>query len=347
MSPPHRSSLPPVLSSHAPPESSPQRPPPRSIRISVTDRCDLSCLYCVPDHAVGALRASQRLDDDAIVEVVRTLVREGTRRVRLTGGEPLLRPSIVKLVGKLAQLGLQDLALTTNGTLLERMAGPLANAGLKRLNVSLDSLDPDRFALMTGGGSLQRVLRGIEAARGAGFENIGLNIVLVRGINDHEAGALVDFAWDYGLVPRFIELMKVGGGAGLAPSALVTAQETLERLNGRVPGPLSAARADSGRGPARYREAADGSGRRVGFITGSSHTFCGECDRLRLTADGKFRPCLASNEAVDIACAARQRDEHEIRRALATAWSRKPDASLWQGCNEQSAADVDMTTTGG
>jgi cyclic pyranopterin phosphate synthase len=321
---------------------------PRSIRISVTDRCDLACVYCAPDRAEpGALRASERLDDDAIVRVVRALVDRGTRRVRLTGGEPLVRPRLVGLVERLARLELEDLALTTNGTMLERLARPLADAGLHRVNVSLDSLAPERFALLTGGGDLGRVLRGVEAARGAGYREIGLNIVLVRGVNDDEAGALLDWAWARDLVPRFIELMKIGGASRFWPDGLVSAEETFERLGARVTGALAAAGARPDRGPARYREAADGSGRRVGFITGSSHTFCGNCDRMRLTADGKLRPCLAKGEAVDIRDAARAGDADGIGRGLAAAMLLKPSPREWRGCCEPSASGVDIGATGG
>jgi cyclic pyranopterin phosphate synthase len=184
---------------------------PRTVRISLTDRCDMACVYCRPSRSDGYLE--RRLDDEAWRSMVRALVRAGVRRVRITGGEPLLHPRVTELVAFVASLGVEDLALTTNATLLEKLAAPLRAAGLRRLTVSLDSLLPERFWRITRGGRLERVLAGIEAARAAGYEELKTNTVVLRGDNDDELEAIVRWAWARGIVPRFIELMRVGEGA--------------------------------------------------------------------------------------------------------------------------------------
>src|SRR5258708_2708773 len=196
-----------------------ERPAPRSVRLSLTDRCDLACLYCRPSRSDGYLE--QRLGDDAWRAMIAGLVRSGVRRVRITGGEPLLHPRVVEMVAHLASVGLDDLALTTNGTRLERLARPLRDAGLRRLTVSLDSLDAARFARITRGGKLAQVLAGIEAARAARFEELKINTVVLRGENDDELEAITLWAWELGMLPRFIEVMRIGEGARLPPASLV------------------------------------------------------------------------------------------------------------------------------
>ena len=269
------------------------------LRLSVTDRCDLACIYCMPpsgedDHAVRR----DLLSFEEAARLVDVAARMGVRRVRFTGGEPLVRKDAVRLVALVHQRCPElTLAMTTNATRLETLATPLWAAGLRAVNVSLDSLDPTRFHALTRGGELSQVLAGIRAAVDVGFE-VKLNIVLVRGENDHEAERLVDFAWDLGATPRFIELMPLGEGAKLGLAARVSADEIVARLGHRLsPGDL-ATRANHG--PARYRGAADGSGRRVGFITPLSNEFCGSCNRIRVTARGDVRASLADRKAVSL-----------------------------------------------
>jgi pyruvate-formate lyase-activating enzyme len=197
--------------------------PPRSVRLSLTDRCDLACVYCRPHRHDGYLE--ERLEDSAWKAMIEGLVRAGVRRVRLTGGEPLLHPRAVELVAFLKQLEIEDLALTTNATRLASLAAPLRRAGLRRITISLDSLIPERFFQLTRGGHLGRVLDGIEAALAAGFDEVKINTVVLRGRNDDEIEALTRWSWDRGITPRFIELMKIGEGASLPESALVTARE--------------------------------------------------------------------------------------------------------------------------
>lgn len=270
----------------------------RYLRLSVTDRCDLACIYCMPpggevEHAVRR----ELLSFEEAARLVRVFSAMGVRRVRFTGGEPLVRKDVVQLVGLVRRTStVEKLALTTNATRLAELARPLAEAGLDGVNVSIDSLDAERFARMTRGGNLHTVLAGVHAALDAGLE-VKLNVVLVRGENDHEAEALVAWAWERGIVPRFIELMPLGEGAKLADRR-VGADEIRARLSKSVGPALE--RGGEDHGPARYLRSVDGSGRRVGFITPLSDEFCGNCNRVRITAQGDVRACLASRRAVSL-----------------------------------------------
>jgi GTP 3',8-cyclase len=319
------------------------RAEPRTVRLSLTDRCDLACVYCRPSRADGYLE--KRLDDDAWKTMVRALVQAGVRRVRITGGEPLLHPRVTERVAFVASLGVDDLALTTNATRLEALAGPLRDAGLRRLTVSLDSLVPERFWRITRGGRLDRVLAGIEAARGARFEEMKLNTVVLRGENDDELPTLVEWAWARGLVPRFIEVMRVGEGAKLPASKLVGHDEMRLRLSSLLAEGEGAC--DPDRGPARYVSARRDPRLRVGFITGTTDTYCGTCDRLRVASDGTLRPCLATSDGVDGMELAQRGDVGGLVHAIDQAWALKPDGHTWKGCTEETAAGVSMRAIGG
>lgn len=320
---------------------------PRSVRLSLTDRCDLACIYCRPDKRDTYLE--DRLEVEAWKTMAAGLVHAGVRRVRLTGGEPLLHPAVVEIVAFLGSLGLEDLAITTNATRLERHARALREAGLMRLNISLDTLDADRFRRMTRGGKLDAVLRGVDEALKVGFDEIKLNAVVVRGENDHELEDIVRWSWERNIVPRFLEVMHIGEGAKLK-DRVVRASEMRLRLNHLVhPGdPV----AEANRGPAKYLFARgpghDGDGqRKVGFITGTSDTYCKGCDRLRVAADGTLRPCLATNDGLSAATEARAGDVNEIVTAVEHAWRMKPDGDVWKGCTEPAAASVSMRGIGG
>ncbi len=311
--------------------------------MSLTDRCDLACLYCRPSRSDGYLE--KRLDDDAWKAMVRALVQAGVRRVRITGGEPLLHPRVTELVAFVASLGVEDLALTTNATQLERLARPLRDAGLRRLTVSLDSLVPERFWRITRGGQLDRVLAGVDAALGAGFEEMKLNTVVLRGENDDELPALVEWAWARGIVPRFIEVMRVGEGANLPESKLVGHGEMRLRLSSLI-GDDEGTR-DPHRGPARYVPGRRDPRLRVGFITGTTDTYCSTCDRLRVASDGTLRPCLATNDGVSGMELAQRGDVEGLVQAIGEAWALKPDGETWKGCTEDTAAGVSMRAIGG
>jgi GTP 3',8-cyclase len=311
------------------------------LRVSVTDRCNYRCVYCVPPEGVARASRSGVLDLDEIAALVRVFVDLGVRRVRLTGGEPTVRrdlPSVVRALRAIPDL--RDISLTTNGHLLAQLAAPLLDAGLDRLNVSLDSLDAERFRRITGGGELARVLAGLEEAARLGFRSIKLNTVAIAGFNDDELGGLVQFAWQRGFVPRFIEEMPMAGGGTHRPGALLTAEEIRRRIAALVPGggvvpdsgePSSAEIADLrhlGAGPARYfrvlargEDRARTAPRRFGIISPMTEHFCASCNRVRLSATGALHPCLGYDDAVDLRAPLRAGGPgavaSEIRRALA------------------------------
>jgi GTP 3',8-cyclase len=300
-------------------------------------------VYCRPSRSDGYLE--QRLDEASWRTTVRALLEAGIRRVRITGGEPLIHAHVVERVRFVASLGFDDLALTTNGTRLARLAQPLREAGLQRLTVSLDSLVPERFWRITRGGRLDRVLAGIDAALRAGFAEVKTNTVVLRGENDVELVELVLWAWGRGVVPRFIELMRIGEGARLDASRLVPAAEMLERL-----APLledGAGARDPDRGPARYVRSRNDPKLRVGFITGTTDTYCASCDRLRVAADGTLRPCLATDDGVATLPLAASGDVAAVARSVGDAWAMKPDGNTWRGCTEAEAAGVSMRSIGG
>jgi cyclic pyranopterin phosphate synthase len=312
------------------------------VRLSLTDRCDLACIYCRPHRQDGYL--DERLDLDAWKTMVRGLVRAGVRRVRLTGGEPLLHRDVVEVVRFLASLDLEDLAITTNATRLEKLAPSLRDAGLRRVNVSLDSLDEARFERMTRGGRLDVVLRGIDAALAAGFDEIKLNAVVVKGENDVEIEAIVRWCWERGIVPRLLEVMHIGEGAKLK-HRVVTATEMRARLAHLLAGGVAEREVD--RGPARYLRARHDPTKKVGFITGTSDTYCKGCDRLRVASDGMLRPCLATNDGLPAGDLARSGDADAVAERTLDAWTRKPDGEIWKGCTEDTAAEVSMRGIGG
>ena len=272
------------------------------LRVSLTDRCNFRCTYCMPEAGVDLVPRSEILSFEEIERVVAAFARLGVERVRLTGGEPTVRKDVVDIVGRVARVpGIRDVAMTTNGLRLEELAAPLRAAGLLRLNVSLDTLDRRKFGAIVRRDELARVLAGIEAARAAGFATLKINVVALRGFNDDEAGALCRFAWERGMVPRFIEWMPMSDGALFAPGAFwaaadiraaITAQTGVE-LVPDAPGGVP------GSGPARYfRDRA--SERRVGIISALTEHFCADCNRVRLSAAGQLHPCLARDEGTDL-----------------------------------------------
>ena len=278
------------------------------LRISVTDRCNLRCIYCMPPEGVPLRTHDEILRYEEIENVARAAAGLGISKVRLTGGEPLVRLGIVDLVRKLAHIpGIDDLSMTTNGILLPRYAADLATAGLRRVNISLDTLRPERFAAITRRGRLTDVLAAIESARQAGLRPVKINTVVIRGINDDEAVDLARRAADAGWNLRFIEWMPVGGVAlagGDWQEQVVTAAEIRRQIEVAL-GPLEPATLDIGGGPARYYRLPGGRGT-IGFIAPISEHFCGQCNRLRLTADGQLRPCLLSDYEIDLRTPLRQ-----------------------------------------
>ena len=297
------------------------------LRISVTDRCNLRCVYCMPPEGVCPRSHDEILRYEEIGTVVRAAAELGISKVRLTGGEPLVRLGLVDLVRMLARIpGVDDLAMTTNGILLSRYAAALADVGLQRVNVSLDTLRPERFRHITRRGRLEDVLSGMEAAREAGLEPIKINTVVIQGINDDEAvdfaQRTIEMAWNV----RFIELMPVGSGVladGGWQERVVTARQVRRQIEAAL-GELESARMSAGNGPARYYRLPGARGT-IGFITPISDHFCYQCNRLRLTADGQLRPCLLSDQEIDLRTPLRRgADVGQIKELLLSGIGSKP-----------------------
>ena len=304
--------------------------PLRSLRLSVTDRCNLRCSYCMPEEEYLWLQRDHLLTFEEIVGVVRAFQQVGVERLRLTGGEPLLRRELPSLVAMLAGLGLQELAMTTNGLLLGKFAAPLKAAGLQRLTVSLDTLNPQTFERLARRRELPAVLEGIEAARAAGFVGIKLDTVLIRGVNDHELLPLVEWAGTQGLEIRFIEYMDVAGATRWQRQEVVSQGEILRELEGAF-GTLEPL-TDRGSAPAqRFRLS---HGQVVGVIASVTQPFCRDCDRCRLTSDGQMLRCLYAREGLDLRARLRgQASPAELSEVIAAYWSQRRD----RGAEERAA----------
>ncbi len=280
------------------------------LRISLTDRCNYRCTYCMPEGGVDILPRDEILSFEEIEAIVAALTQVGVRRVRLTGGEPTVRKDLLQLVQRLGRLGLEDLSLSTNGERLGELARPLRAAGLDRLNVSLDTLSAERFRAVTRRGNLDAVLAGLDAARAAGFRHTKLNTVAMRGFNDDELGAVCRYAFERDFIPRFIELMPMAAGSLFYPGTFLPAAEIRARLQAEFgelgPSttaalPESGAAALPGVGPARYTEVRfAGQVRRVGLISAVTEPFCDTCNRIRLSATGQLHACLAYDDAIDL-----------------------------------------------
>ncbi len=313
------------------------------LRISVTDRCNFRCIYCMPASGVRWRPHSEILRYEEIIRVVRAAATLGIKKVRLTGGEPLVREGIIDLVGDLSNIaGIDEITLTTNGSLLRRYARELAHAGLKRVNISLDTLRPDRFRRITRRGSLEDTLTGIHAAQEAGLVPIKLNAVVMRGINDDEVPDLAELARD-GFQVRFIEWMPIGKSNEDFASRFVAADEVRSRIEEAL-GPLEPLREE---GPARvYRlPGVSGEDGQIGFISTFSSPFCATCNRIRLTADGKLRPCLLSPIEIDVKKPLRSgASDEEIVALIASSIERKP---LSHGVANDAPRDRQMSQIGG
>ena len=267
------------------------------LRLSVTDRCDFRCVYCMAED-MTFLPRDQVLSLEEIHRVARLFVGLGVRKIRLTGGEPLVRKGIVDLCGRIAALpGLDELVMTSNGSQLTRLARPLAQAGVKRLNISLDSLNLLKFRTITRTGDLNQVLAGIDAARAAGFERIKLNSVIMKGRNDDEVNALVDFAIAREIDISFIEEMPLGHVGRSRGEAFFSSDEVRAQIAQRHV--LGDSEESSG-GPARYVRLLQHPHTRIGFISPHSHNFCSTCNRVRLTAEGRLLLCLGHENSLDM-----------------------------------------------
>jgi cyclic pyranopterin phosphate synthase len=298
------------------------------LRISVTDRCNLRCAYCMPEEGIPWRPHDEVLRYEEIETVVRAAAELGITKVRLTGGEPLVRRGIADLVRLIARIpGIDDLAMTTNGVLLARHAGDLVDAGLHRINISLDTLDPERFHRITRCGDLADALAGMEAARQAGLQPIKINTVVIGGLNDDEVVDLAAKTLEVGWWNiRFIELMPIGDAKFMKSAwkeQVVTAQEVHKRIEATL-GRLERAQMSAGNGPARYYRLPDAKGT-IGFIAPVSEHFCYQCNRLRVTADGQLRPCLLSDQEIDLRSLLREgANAQKIKRMIVESIDHKP-----------------------
>ncbi|MFZ0595219.1 MAG: GTP 3',8-cyclase MoaA [Bryobacteraceae bacterium] len=304
-----------------------------SLRISVTDRCNIRCFYCMPEDASDFAPVKRILTFDQIVRFVQAAQELGIRKVRLTGGEPLLRRNLPDLIARLCGCGLEDLALTTNAVLLSRFARALHDAGLRRLNIHLDTLDRGRFREISRRDDLDRVVAGIEEAIKAGFHSIKLNAVAIRDLSEADIVPLARFARERNLEIRYIEFMPLDAQHLWSREKVLLADEILERLSSAF-GPLIAVPDADPRAPATEYEFSDGRGR-VGVIASVSRPFCLNCNRLRLTADGKLRYCLFAREETDVTALLEAEKHSELESAIrSTVWQK------WAGHQINSSAFV-------
>ena len=261
------------------------------LRVSVTDKCNLRCVYCMPMEGLDWLKRDEILSYEEVTEVVRVMAPLGLKRVRLTGGEPLVRKDLPRLVEAVAQVpGIEDISMSTNAVLLAEQADALAEAGVNRVNVSLDSLRPERLdSIVRRPGSFDAIMRGLDAAERVGFAPIKINVVLMRGQNEDEIQSFAEITRDRPWHVRFIEVMPTGSNLDLSVDGFLSCAEALRRI--REIGELEPVDGPTGNGPATYYRFPEAVGT-IGVITPMSHNFCDRCNRMRLTADGHLRPCL-------------------------------------------------------
>lgn len=294
------------------------------LRVSVTDRCNLRCIYCMPEEGVALAEHDEVLRLEEIAGLVRSAAIVGIKKIRLTGGEALIRKGIVNLIEMINDIpDIEEIALTTNGILLADMAGQLRRAGLDRVNISLDTMNADKYARMTRGGQLSKVWLGIEAALENELFPVKLNVVAIKGFNDQE---IVDFAELTQKMPlhvRFIELMPIGAGERMALGGFISSEEVLNQIKQKYN--LEPVEDILGAGPAKYYRIPGGQGT-IGVISAISNHFCNKCNRVRLTAEGQLRPCLCSPEEIDLKTPLRQgKNEEELADYITKAIKSKPE----------------------
>jgi len=315
------------------------------LRLSVTDRCNLHCLYCTPKEGRATLGHNDILRYEEILRVVRISTTLGIQKVRITGGEPLVRKGLTNFISLLTKIeGLKDIGLTTNGTLLSQYAEELYKSGLKRINVSLDSLREDKYKFITGGGEIKEVLEGLKEAQKVGFSPIKINVVAINGFNDDEILDFASLSLSFPYEVRFIELMPFNdswGGQYLPCTVIKEKIESAMELE-----PLRS-EPNPANGPARMYKLKNGEGR-IGFISPMSAHFCNECNRLRLTADGHLRSCLFSDEETDLKGKLREGCSDEALRSLIVeAVKNKAQKGVPQGKARQKNCQRQMNSIGG
>ena len=315
------------------------------MRISITDRCNYRCVYCMPSHGVIPIEHKEILTYEEITSVAGIAVTLGVRKIRITGGEPLARKNVTYLISSLKRIhGIEDISLTTNGVLLERYAAELADAGLDRVNISLDSLRPERYRQITRGGEISRVLKGIEAAERAGLTPVKINMIPIRGLNEDEIEEFAKLTLHTPLQVRFIEYMPMGAGGFWDREKYISTDEirTVVESVGSI-SPVKLRR----NGPARYYRFENAPGV-IGFISALTHHFCGDCNRIRITADGRLRPCLFAETEIDLKPALRPcPSDKEIERLLRLSIQAKPEQHAMNNTREIPGRRRPMSRIGG
>ena len=305
------------------------------LRLSVTELCNLRCRYCMPEEGVPKLRHSQLLTEEEMIRAVQAAAELGITKVRITGGEPLTKPNILSICRGVSHTpGIRETAVTTNATLLPRLAVPLREAGVRRVNVSLDTLDPEKYRQITRRGELSEALAGLEAALNAGFEKVKINAVLIGGLNDDEIPALAALTIKWPMDVRFIELMPMPCGAEFGPECYLPVSRVLEAL------PDAAYEGEEGVARLYRLPGAQG---RVGLISPLSQHFCAACNRIRLTSDGKLKPCLHSAEEISIKGLSGEEMLEAMRRAILS----KPACHADLSASSRSRAGRSMNQIGG
>jgi len=314
------------------------------LRVSVTDRCNLRCIYCVPRDSIPRLLHTEILTYEEILRVIRVGARMGITKIRVTGGEPLVRKGITGFLSRVTQVpGIRDTSLTTNGVLLEDFAEDIRSAGISRINVSLDSMERTRFRQITGKDRLRQVWKGLEKALSLGFDPIKLNVVALSGFNDDELEAFARLTFEYPFHVRFIEYMPMGK-TPLPSKRQLWGDDIRARV--QTVGELNALQPSAGDGPAEYYRF-PGSRGKIGIIRPMTHHFCSSCNRLRLTASGQIRPCLLTDIQIDIRDVLRgSGDDTQIEKTLLKAVSAKPDGHHLNDENPGTVRDQ-MTAIGG
>ncbi len=291
------------------------------LRLSVTELCNLRCRYCMPEEGVCKLSHSQLLTEEEMIMAVEAAAQLGVVKVRITGGEPLTKPNILSICRRVSNTpGILETAVTTNATLLPRLAVPLREAGIQRINISLDTLDPAKYRRITRRGDLSDALRGLDAALNAGFEKVKINAVLIGGLNEDEIPTLAGLTAELPVDVRFIELMPMAGNADFGPECYIPAARVLEALPDLTP--------EREEGVARLYRLPGAKGR-VGLISPLSQHFCASCSRIRLTSDGKLKPCLHSAEEISIKGLGREAMVNEMRRAILSKPACRADLSAY------------------
>ncbi len=308
------------------------------LRISLTDKCNLRCRYCMPPGTVEKKPHSDIISEEEIISCVKAAVNLGIKKIRLTGGEPLIKKNIINIVKKIKSVqGVEELCLTTNGVLLSKLARDLKSAGLDRINISIDSLNEEKYKYITGGGNIKDVLEGIDVAYKTGFKKIKLNVVLIGGFNDDEIEDFANMTIDRDIDVRFIELMPMYDSGDFDKNAFIPYTVVLDKLKNRN---LEVIEKDGG--VAKLYKIPNAKGN-IGLISPVNNHFCSECNRIRLTADGKIKPCLHSSDEINI----KGLDDIQMKKKLEEAIYKKPEKHDELSYTSRSKAHRNMNQIGG